>query len=456
MTARLARLGALALASLAAVPASAGDIPIGPSFACPVPDDPLGQLVCKLPSLARADLALVQTFQALRMQAPARRAALTMEVASFSRRLRTQCKIADAALPPISAADCIAHLYATQRATWLAPLAGPAREEAERPLEQQLAAQKALVTLGLLDGSTRIDGVYSAPTRRAIIAFQQTEALPVTGLLGDRDAALLTDRAGKAAIRQAEPVATIRPVPFEQRPGWRNLQTSLASSGLNATAEIGQTCTIHVALRDPKTLAAVSQRSTSDSNANAFDIAIHYLSGPIATLVVHAAYGDQDAKLDRCRFAFNAFTRDLYGRDQEKPLFAFGFDRALFDRINWTAFDPANLPRVAQDFAIDDDAGKQMASNAKPQDDTRMASWSGNATLTTRPFHPNGPWELQWRSEGAFTAVLHQIRSGTDKIVAQSDTAGSSSAYQPEGGDFFLEFDGTKPWQARIVAVTSN
>ena len=79
--------------------------------------------------------------------------------------------------------------------------------------------------------------------------------------------------------------------------------------------------------------------------------------------------------------------------------------------------------------------------------------------MNTRPFHIDGPWELQWNTaKGYFSAKLHRTSGSGPKIelLANGMEPGSSSSYQPTGGDFYIEFGGMQPWSARVVSVPST
>jgi hypothetical protein len=55
---------------------------------------------------------------------------------------------------------------------------------------------------------------------------------------------------------------------------------------------------------------------------------------------------------DHCAFVAYFLVPDDYGQQQKIPLFAFGFDRALYNKINWTNFDNANLSKVAHQYKM--------------------------------------------------------------------------------------------------------
>lgn len=89
-------------------------------------------------------------------------------------------------------------------------------------------------------------------------------------------------------------------------------------------------------------------------------------------------------------------------------------------------------------------------------EDKVIVKWSGSARMDTRPFHVDGPWELQWNTaKGYFSATLHRISGSGPKsaLLANGMEPGSSSSYQPTGGDFYFEFGGMQPWSARVVSV---
>jgi peptidoglycan hydrolase-like protein with peptidoglycan-binding domain len=159
---------------------------LGPSFDCASVREGLAAVICGSRELGPADLALVQAYQALRHQigqpglAPLRR-----EAVEFSNGVADRCGIpktgAVAASPGM--VGCVKAAYEAQRASWQARLAGPAREEAGRPLEQHVQLQRALLGPG-----ATADGVYGPGTRAAITAWQQSAGLAASGFLGDTDA----------------------------------------------------------------------------------------------------------------------------------------------------------------------------------------------------------------------------------------------------------------------------
>ncbi len=92
-------------------------------------------------------------------------------------------------------------------------------------------------------------------------------------------------------------------------------------------------------------------------------------------------------------------------------------------------------------------------------DERTVAKWSGFGGMRTRPFHVDGPWELQWNSaKGYFAVTLHRLSGDgpKDDLLANGMEGGSSSSYQPNDGDFYLEIEALQPWSARVVSVPGS
>jgi hypothetical protein len=99
--------------------------------------------------------------------------------------------------------------------------------------------------------------------------------------------------------------------------------------------------------------------------------------------------------------------------------------------------------------------GREGASLPASEDKVVM-KWNSSTQMQTRPFHVDGPWELQWTTaQGYFSATLHRMSGPGPKaaLLANGMEAGGSSSYQPTGGDFYVEFGAMQPWTARVVTV---
>lgn len=174
----------------------------GPSFPCPQPEDPLAQLVCSTPSLALLDMQFVQAYEALYQQAGASGQSSVRHLdLQFDMGVRTTCGIglSQASNPsptppppaPSGASACVIPLYQQQITLWKGMLNGAALEEANRPIQDQVALQTRLQAMGFLPAQAQMDGVFGTGTRAAIKQWQTGVGRLPTGLLGDADAQAL-------------------------------------------------------------------------------------------------------------------------------------------------------------------------------------------------------------------------------------------------------------------------
>ena len=498
-----------------------GNTPVGPSFACPTPRDPLGQIICSSHLLSRTDLAFVQAYQALRQQSPPEgQKALRVQAAEFGRAVRADCGIGTPAgphdpppeTPPPSAASCVEAEYDRQRSTWVGQLTGAAQQEAARPLDQQVELQRDLVSIGLLPKADAVDGVYGTGTRAAIVAFQQTMGLPVTGLIGDTDATALSRQAMLHATPQTAPSPVAVPPP---RSPWDDFASEAVAMGVKVSTATEPSCVVTFDVRNPVALAAATQAYAQSIGADLpngqgpqlFEAEMRFLRSQFAARGVHALYATHPTGVDICRFEARAYSADIYGRDVAQPLFGFTFDKATYDKVVWDRFDADNLPRIMSAFAYGSYARERLhlpaevgthdaavtpaapaaqptpslspvpsgqpsfspsirteqaalsshlavdAPASRPQAGGEIVRWSGSSTMTTRPFHVDGPWELQWTSGGFLSMTLHRMDSDETKMVAMATERSASSSFQPNGGTFFLEVATGDPWTAKVIGL---
>jgi hypothetical protein len=168
---------------------------IGPSFDCGKADSPLMHLNCWDADLSRADLLLVQPYYVLRQEVgPTGWKPLMVEAINFQQEAQQACGI-DAAgnLPDdlLTLKSCLIRAHTAQRNVWMARLSGAGLQEAMRPIDQHIALQTKLQTLGFLSPTEKPDGIYGTVTRTAIMNWQLSVGLSPTGLLGDGDVARL-------------------------------------------------------------------------------------------------------------------------------------------------------------------------------------------------------------------------------------------------------------------------
>lgn len=85
-----------------------------------------------------------------------------------------------------------------------------------------------------------------------------------------------------------------------------------------------------------------------------------------------------------------------------------------------------------------------------------LAQWTSNVMMTTRPFHTDGPYEIQWTaSTGYFRIYLVKV-GGKDELIANQDEPGTSSSYVPEAGDYYLKVNADAIWTIKIVSLPTT
>jgi peptidoglycan hydrolase-like protein with peptidoglycan-binding domain len=162
---------------------------VGPSFDCssaPVAQQPLAQIICSNDGLARTDLSYVNVYSALRETlSDTGRKALREEANAFVERVRAACAIPSSGAlegrPSNVLVGCITDQYNAQRALLVRRLSGGALEESYLAPEEAVDIQKRLKAVGFLPDSAVIDGVLGPATREAIIKWQISSDVKVTG-----------------------------------------------------------------------------------------------------------------------------------------------------------------------------------------------------------------------------------------------------------------------------------
>ncbi len=176
---------------------------LGPSFDCERANTPLPILICEDAGLRRIDLEMARPFYVLRHLKPEAGAELKAESNELVERTLKTCRIPESgkvtAALRARAVPCIAATYQRQKEAWAARVGrdGPpaARQEIGRPIEEHVRLQEALRTAGHLAADAVADGVYGGITRRAIVAYADTQGLPADGFLS----ASLADRLGRGS-----------------------------------------------------------------------------------------------------------------------------------------------------------------------------------------------------------------------------------------------------------------
>lgn len=68
----------------------------------------------------------------------------------------------------------------------------------------------------------------------------------------------------------------------------------------------------------------------------------------LAVMAIITEY--RTTNMDKCAFVASFLITDEYGQVKKQSLFGFGFDRKLFNKINWDNFENANLPKVSYQY----------------------------------------------------------------------------------------------------------
>jgi len=162
---------------------------IGPSFDCSAPavgGQPLAQIICSSDEVARAELAYVMAYQALRQNADSNgQRILKAEADATARDMNYRCILRKSSGSNLPALDeeisCLKRLFDLERASFLERLQGDALEEARLTPEQAIAIQQGLKEKGLLANDALVDGVFGPITRAAITNWQRSAGLRETG-----------------------------------------------------------------------------------------------------------------------------------------------------------------------------------------------------------------------------------------------------------------------------------
>jgi len=94
----------------------------------------------------------------------------------------------------------------------------------------------------------------------------------------------------------------------------------------------------------------------------------------------------------------------------------------------------------------------EKAKESKPSN--IIAEFSGSGGKNTRPFQPNGSWEIQWNAKGdIFQLYLYSSDGNLIGVPANQMGAGVGSSYQPKGGKYYLQVNAMGDWTIKIVRV---
>jgi hypothetical protein len=151
-----------------------------------VATQPMAQMICASPALARAELRYVIAYQALRQSlSNDGQKNLVVEADNFVRQTTDACGIPKSGAlnrePTAGEVGCIQSRFNAKRNELVGRLGGDALEEGSLTPEQAMAIQTALQGKGYLPSDADIDGVFGPVTRSAILRWQNAVGVRQTG-----------------------------------------------------------------------------------------------------------------------------------------------------------------------------------------------------------------------------------------------------------------------------------
>jgi len=94
-----------------------------------------------------------------------------------------------------------------------------------------------------------------------------------------------------------------------------------------------------------------------------------------------------------------------------------------------------------------------LPSGAQSQTES-IAEFSGNGTLTTRPFHAAERWEITWDAAGdLFQVLLYRSDGSLADVPASQQGPGGGDSFQPEAGSYYLQVNASGDWSIEVSTV---
>ena len=94
-----------------------------------------------------------------------------------------------------------------------------------------------------------------------------------------------------------------------------------------------------------------------------------------------------------------------------------------------------------------------LPSGAQSQTES-IAEFSGDGTLTTRPFQAAERWEITWDAAGdLFQVLLYRSDGSLADVPASQQGPGGVSSFQPEAGSYYLQVNAAGSWSIEVSTV---
>ncbi|MFT8718225.1 superinfection immunity protein [Acetobacter sp.] len=209
-----------------------------PDFSCLTPPQKNGVALalCENSSAAEHQLAFDRVYYALRQAVgPEGWKGLRQEIVLAENAIDQECQLpipgADDQTVSADAMSCYAAAMDRLAEKYRARLSGAALEESQRPIDEHIALQRRLITLGYMPARSTADGVYGEATRAAIAQWKRDTQRPdPTPFLSDADAAVLLGHPvqtvavpPKAEQPQTAKAPALSPAPATSQPASKSL-----------------------------------------------------------------------------------------------------------------------------------------------------------------------------------------------------------------------------------------
>ena len=89
--------------------------------------------------------------------------------------------------------------------------------------------------------------------------------------------------------------------------------------------------------------------------------------------------------------------------------------------------------------------------------DTTIREFSGSGGRNTRPFEPQGPWEITWNAKGdIFQVYVYSASGDMIGIAANQKGPGTGASYQPTGGAYYIQTNALGAWSIQVIEVSGQ
>ncbi|WP_140385744.1 MULTISPECIES: superinfection immunity protein [Acetobacter] len=249
----------LLLAAVLAAPGVAWGQDYKPDFNCSADHskDSIATMLCQNSEAAKHELIFDQTYYALRqIVGKAGWKSLKQEVIADDGALK-ECVAPFSAEGVLQQTDPGCYIQKMDAITekYKGRLSGSALEEASRPIDDHIALQKKLLTLGYLPAGSTADGVYGESTRQAIGAWKLNSGIPqVDDFISNSDAVSL---ASSDKVAKTEPKYS----PFQKEV---NVNGTIFKVAANCDSQENSCSNMSLTIKEGKKTTTLQLKSLDD------------------------------------------------------------------------------------------------------------------------------------------------------------------------------------------------